>query len=149
MQQFVVPQFIDVEDKVIGPITVRQFIILIFGGGLIFVEYKLADFALFVFEGLFTLAVILLLAFYKINGQAVHYFILNFIQTLKKPALRVWDKTMSVADLKAHLKKPKIEVVPTVSTKRIIGTSKLAELSLIVDTGGVYRGDQEPIELKK
>ena len=27
MQQFVVPQFIDVEDKIIGSITVRQFII--------------------------------------------------------------------------------------------------------------------------
>ncbi|KKS92044.1 MAG: hypothetical protein UV69_C0039G0006, partial [Parcubacteria group bacterium GW2011_GWE2_43_12] len=32
MQQFVVPQFIDVEDKIIGPITVRQFIIIMVGG---------------------------------------------------------------------------------------------------------------------
>jgi hypothetical protein len=28
MQQFVVPQFIDVEDKIIGPISVRQFLTL-------------------------------------------------------------------------------------------------------------------------
>ena len=47
MEQFTVPQFIDVEDKVIGPITVRQFIILLFGGGFIFIAYRLSDFVLF------------------------------------------------------------------------------------------------------
>ncbi len=29
MQQFVVPQFIDVEDKILGPLTVRQFLIML------------------------------------------------------------------------------------------------------------------------
>ena len=49
MQQFVIPQFIDVEDKIIGPITVRQFIIMLAGGGLVFISYKLSDFTLFLF----------------------------------------------------------------------------------------------------
>ena len=29
MDRFVVPQFIDVEDKIFGPVTVRQFLILL------------------------------------------------------------------------------------------------------------------------
>ena len=35
MQMFTVPQFIDVEDKIIGPITTRQFIICLVGLGLL------------------------------------------------------------------------------------------------------------------
>ena len=49
-QRFIVPQFIDAEDKILGPITVRQFIIMIVGGLLIFAAYKLADFGLFLLE---------------------------------------------------------------------------------------------------
>ena len=30
MDQFVVPQFIDAEDKIFGPLTARQFIIVMF-----------------------------------------------------------------------------------------------------------------------
>ena len=50
MQQFVVPQFIDVEDKVIGPVTVRQFLILLVGGGVLFIAYRLSDFTLFLID---------------------------------------------------------------------------------------------------
>lgn len=147
MQQFVVPQFIDVEDKILGPITVRQFIFLIVGGGLMFVEYKLADFTLFIFEGLITLVLTIVFAFLKINGRPIHYLLLNFLQTLRRAKLRVWDKSLIPAELKAYLKKPKAEIVaePYPTSKKIVGSSKLAELSLIVDTGGVYRGEEEQI----
>ena len=52
MEQITVPQFLDVEDRIIGPITVRQFVILLVGSGLIFAAYKLSDFALFLFFSL-------------------------------------------------------------------------------------------------
>ena len=48
MRQFTVPQFIDVEDKILGPITVRQFLLLVVGGLIIFAEFKLSDMALFI-----------------------------------------------------------------------------------------------------
>lgn len=81
MQQFVVPQFIDVEDKIFGPITTRQFVIMLVAGIIIFLAFRFGDFALFVF----TLAVVggiaLLFAFVKVNGQQFHYFLLNLVQT--------------------------------------------------------------------
>ena len=43
MDQFVVPQFIDVEDKIFGPVTTRQFVILLVAGLVLFVASKLAD----------------------------------------------------------------------------------------------------------
>ena len=147
MQQFVVPQFLDVEDKVIGPITVRQFIILLVAGGLMFAAYKLADFALFLFEIIIIAAFTILFAFIKINGRPVHYFILNFIQTMRKPKLKLWYKDLTTFELKNKMQEVEAKPVIEPRARPLVGTSKLAELSLIVDTGGIYEG--ETIDQKK
>ena len=89
MEQFTVPQFIDEEDKILGPITTRQFIILLVTAGIIFVEYKIFDFSLFVVSGLITAGVAVAIAFGKINGRPFHFFLLNLIQSLFSPKLRV------------------------------------------------------------
>lgn len=144
MQQFVVPQFIDVEDKVIGPITVRQFIILLFSGGLEFLAWKFSDFTLFLFESLLIAIFTILFAFIKINGRPIHFFILNFIQTSKKPWLRLWSKGFNPSDLRQSMKKKESKVM-IIPRKHMVGTSRLAELSLVVDTGGVYEGEESLI----
>ena len=92
MEQITVPQFLDVEDRIIGPITVRQFIEILVGGLIIFIFYKLFDFSLFVVAGLLVFGLTVLLAFVKINGQPFHNFFLNFITTLKNPKLKIWRK---------------------------------------------------------
>lgn len=149
MQQFVVPQFIDVEDKVIGPITVRQFIILLVGSGFIFAAYKLADFTLFLFEFVVLSFITFSFAFIKINGRPVHFFLLNVIQTSRRPRLRLWQKMFSTKELKEFIKKPKPELPPKITTKNKVRATRLAELALIVDTGGVYQGEKEPPNFKK
>lgn len=144
MQQFVVPQFIDVEDKVIGPITVRQFIIMLVGSGLIFIAYKLADFTLFLLEGVVIFLITVVIAFVKINGRPIHYFLLNLAQTSMRSRLRVWNRVYSEAELKIYSKE-KVPVLPTkIAIKNKVRASRLAELSLIVDTGGIYEGEREP-----
>jgi len=144
MQQFVVPQFIDVEDKVIGPITVRQFIIMLVGGGFVFIAYKLSDFTLFLVQFVIILALTLGIAFIKINGRPVHYFFLNVIQTSKRAKLRIWQKLFSNAELRSYSKAEVTKLPPQIKTKNRVRASRLAEMSLIVDTGGVYQGEKEP-----
>ncbi|HEC30496.1 MAG TPA: PrgI family protein [Candidatus Yonathbacteria bacterium] len=39
--QFKVPQYIDIEDKIFGPFTIKQFVYLAGGGGIIFVVWKI------------------------------------------------------------------------------------------------------------
>ena len=144
-QRFIVPQFIDTEDKILGPITVRQFIIMIGGGLLIFASYKLADFGLFLLEGFIIIALVLLFAFVKVNGAPFHVFFANFLSTFKKPKIRVWQKEyIRVAEFKGKYEDQKTTYVPK---KRLLSTSKLSELSLIIDTGGVYKGEQAVNEL--
>lgn len=142
MQQFTVPQFIDVEDKIFGPITVRQFVILLIDGLILAICYKLVDLALFVVLLAILGGVGLVLGFVKVNGQPFHYFILNFLQTMQKPPLRIWQKQYTNAELRALAAVEKFIPLPSLPRKELPGTTKLSELSLLVDTGGVYRPEE-------
>jgi hypothetical protein len=142
MQQFTVPQFIDVEDKVIGPITVRQFIIMLAGFLAIAVCYKLLDFTAFVVFGFIIFGITGIFAFVRVNGMPFHFFVLNFMQTSSRPFLRVWNNAYreSLVYKEEEEEQEKTEAAP-VKPKRVT-TSRLAELSLIVDTQGVYKGEE-------
>ena len=147
MQQFTVPQFIDVEDKIFGPITVRQFVIILTAFMLSAISYKLADFALFLTLTFLFFVVGGIIAFLKINGRPFHYFVLNFIQTLKKPKIRVWNNKLSKTDKELRdLPDNSIKQVAKLQRKPLYAKSKLAEVSLIVDTGGVYQGGDDDIK---
>lgn len=141
MQQFVIPQFIDVEDKIIGPITTRQFIILLGVTIILFIAYKLVTFFYFLVFGIPVFGLGVTLAFIKINGQPFHFFLLNLIQTLRRPKLRVWNKELTADELRQYLKKKEVKIVPPRPVKEPLAATRLAELSLIVNTGGVYKGE--------
>lgn len=136
--RYVVPQFIDVEDKIIGPLTTRQFLILLVTAFVMFIEYKLADFGLFLLTGIPTLIVGGIFAFFRVNGQPFHYFLLNMVQTFRRPSLRVWDKEYTDAELMDIIKKPPPPPPPARIRKEPLAATKLTELSLVVNTGGVY-----------
>jgi len=142
MQQFTIPQFIDVEDKIIGPITTRQFIIMLGGIILIAIFYKLFDFTLFVTASVFDFIIAITFAFVKINGRPFHLFILNVIQTLKRPKLRVWGNAGAKIMNETEAIDDMIKARQPVPVKHY-ATSRLAELSLMVDTGGAFRGDDD------
>jgi len=146
MQQFTVPQFIDAEDKIIGPITTRQFIILLVMAGTLFLEYKLFDFSLFLTFGIVTVGIFFIFAFSKINGRPFHYFLLNLIQSLFMPRLRLWNKNFgkNLDEIQFDAKNIIKAQPPAVKTR--FTSSRLAELSLIVDTRGAYSGEIELAE---
>ena len=80
MERFVAPQFIDVEDRIIGPITTRQFILMIIGGVIIFLAYKIFDMAAFALIALIVIGLVLLFGFVKINGRRFNeYMALSLI----------------------------------------------------------------------
>lgn len=136
------PQFIDAEDKIFGPITARQFIILMIVGLLDFALFKLLSFIPFLLTGIPLLIIAGIIAFVKINGQSFHYFILNLIQTLKRPRLRVWDKQFTDNDLRAMMKESPAPPPALPPRKAAVSTSRLNELSLVVNTGGVYQPEE-------
>ena len=151
MHKYTVPQFIEVEDKILGPITVRQFVILMVACLLIFIGYKVFMFTAFIFWAFFWLFTVGIVGFLKVNGKPFHFFMLNIIETLKRDSVRVWSKFLTNKEIRyLALYKPEIEKIEKIPQKARWSKSKLAELSLIADTSGAYKGEDSfsKLELK-
>lgn len=128
----------------IGPITGRQFIILLVVLLLDFLVYR-------IFLNLVAILIIdipitgigVIFAFARINGQPFHYIVLNMIQTWRKPRVRVWNKEYSDSMLRTRLAKEEEVKVEALPEKAPLQASRLTELSMTVNTGGVYKPEQE------
>ncbi|OGF73404.1 hypothetical protein A2Z63_01970 [Candidatus Giovannonibacteria bacterium RIFCSPLOWO2_02_44_8] len=96
MRQFQVPQFIEVEDKIFGPLTLKQFLYIVGGGGITFLLYAFLRSFLPLFI-IFTLAAPIItfffaLAFYKINGQPFMKILENALSHYTNSRLYIWKK---------------------------------------------------------
>lgn len=140
--QFVVPQFIDVEDKIFGPVTARQFVILMAVFLVDFILFRLLPFVTFALVGILLIVLGGIVAFVKINGAPFHYFVLNLIQTFKKPHLRVWSREYSTAELRELMRVAPALPSAIFTRKGFTGASRLQELTLVVNTGGVYKPEE-------
>jgi len=146
MEKFIVPQFIEMEPKVFGPLSVRQFIMLTVAGVVLFLIFKLVNNFLF-----FLLMVVVIgggttaFAFVKINGAPFHEFLINIFTSLKKPSLRVWNKNLTEDDVRGLLNpvEKKEEDKKELETRKKLSQSRLEELSMIVDTHGQYKGEKK------
>lgn len=142
--QYIVPQFIDVEDKILGPISVRQFIIFLVSAGLVAgayqILYKLANqTGAFLFTAIGVILATVAFAFVRVNGRPFHLFLLNLLQTVKNPRMRLWNNDVSER-LQYRLELPP---PPPPPLKQPLTETKLAHLALLVDTGGAFHDESE------
>lgn len=88
--RFQVPQFTDVEDKIIGPLTLKQFIYLAGAGGACVVVYSFLPliFALPIMLGLALLGAAL--AFYKVNNRPFIRVLEAYLSYKVKEKLYIW-----------------------------------------------------------
>lgn len=98
MQRFQVPQFIDVEDKIFGPLTTKQFFYLLAGGGLSFLLWTFLQFWLFIILAAPVIGVTVSMAFVKVNGRPFLEVLVHSINYFLRPRLFLWkQKKMRVA----------------------------------------------------
>lgn len=67
--QYQVPQFIELEDKIFGPLTLKQFIYLAGAGGLCLVFFTLLPIYVTIILAIPVVGFGLALAFYQVNGR--------------------------------------------------------------------------------
>ena len=67
--RYQVPQFIEVEDKIFGPLTIKQFVYLAGGAGVCLAAFTTLPFLVAVLVALPVGGLALALAFYKVNGR--------------------------------------------------------------------------------
>lgn len=138
--QYKVPQNIDIEDKVIGPLTLRQFTIILIATGIIMTFY-------FMFQGpmkiLFYLlsfivgALAIVVAFMKYGDQNFEVFIFSAIKTFTNPRQRVWRKE-TFAELPKEVPQHAPVTAKATAKKDLTQVrSDLQRLAEVVDTGGV------------
>ncbi len=130
--QFQVPQFIEVEDKIFGPLTLKQFIYLAGGAAGIFVLYALLPLFLAIIlaipVGLFAAA----LAFYRMHGQPFIKVVENAFRYVTRNKVYTWKKREMPAKKPEPVNPPAGgEEIPVYIPK--LTKSKLSDLAWSLD----------------
>jgi hypothetical protein len=139
--QYKVPQNIDIEDKVVGPLTIRQFLIILVTAGIIMTLNFIIGFMgpIFYMIALLIGALGIGLAFFKYGDQNAEIFVISAFKTFTNPRKRVWQKEepQQVANEKPQTPKPK-EEEEYVSTRANVSEARshLEKLAEVVDSGG-------------
>ncbi len=143
-EKFVVPQFIDNEDKILGPITVRQFLICLGATFIIFIAYPIFNLLWLAVLAFFTAVIAGTCGLLKVNGQPFHLFFVNVLQTMSRPRLRVWHKELTDNELRVlAIKPPEAKQLIAAASKSRPESTRLRDLALTVNTGGVYNPDED------
>ncbi len=130
--QFKVPQFLDIEDKIFGNFTFRQFVYLAGGAGLCFVFYKWLG----IFWGAIPILAVAsfsgLLAFYRPNNKPFINMLESGFKYFMQSKLYVWERAKSKAGEKKSIVSPDTAAIQRASSMRLTG-SKLRDLSWSLD----------------
>lgn len=95
--QFQVPQFIETEDKIIGPLTLKQFGFIAVGFGISLFLFYLLSLIIWIPIVLVLNTVTVSLAFVKINGIPLPKIVMAAIGYFWKPKFYLWKKTTAPA----------------------------------------------------
>lgn len=98
--RYQVPQFIDIEDRVFGPFTVKQFIYVAGGLGLAYIIYRFLGFYIGIIPIALVLALSGSLAFYKINGKPFIFTLEAGFKYFFTSKLYIWKKREKTAPAK-------------------------------------------------
>ncbi len=131
--QFPVPQFTDVEDKIIAGLTLKQFGILFGVGVIIFLGYSSTKSILvMIFLGVLFGVPALVVAFGKINGRPLYATFPILINYFTRPKFFIFKKQASTGGVVKVVKKMAVEPEKpkeTSDSKRL----RLAELQFKLD----------------
>ena len=90
--RYQVPQFIEVEDKIFGSITLKQFIYLAGGGGMCLILFTLLPIYLAVMFAIPIVGFAVGLAFYQVNGRPLIYALEHAFMYLVGNKLYLWKQ---------------------------------------------------------
>lgn len=119
--RYQVPQFIEVEDKIFGPLTLKQFIYLAGGGGLCLTFFTLLPWYLTILLSIPVVAFALALAFYRYNGRPLLVALEHAFGYFVGYKLYLWKQRTSAAGAASApaAEVPQTLVVPKLTESRL------------------------------
>jgi hypothetical protein len=97
--QFQVPQFIETEDKIIGPLTLKQFLYLAVAGGICFVLFFFLTTVLWIFVSAILFGIAAAFAFISVNGRPLSVAAISALSFYWKPRMYLWQRTAEAPKL--------------------------------------------------
>ena len=133
--RFKVPKDVDIEDRIVGPLTVKQLAWLGGGSGITLLLWKLVDFQIFVFFGIIIMGTSAAFAFVRPYNQSLVAFCGSVMLYLSKPKLYIWRRIEHLFPKSNQIaKNPKNDLVMVV--KKGFSSSDVEELAETLDSGG-------------
>jgi PrgI family protein len=128
--RFEVPQFIEIEDKIVGPFTWKQFVFLAGGAGIIIILLKLG-FIFFVVIGIPVAALSASLAFHRVNNRPFLIFLESFLTYTTKKKLYLWRKDQpQIVVEKGIVEKPHTQELAFAQKRSIAALSRKLEVHI-------------------
>src|SRR3989338_11546417 len=125
--QYQTPQFIDVEDKIFGPLTAKQFFYLLGGIAAIFILYVFFQLWVVILLGLPIGGFSLALTFLKINGIPFTKVLANFLSHTSQQKVFIGGRVAAAPSSTLGFDGKKPSVPPGAAPK--LTESKLQELA--------------------
>ena len=138
MLQYNIPQFVDSEDKIIGPISIRQFAFLVIGAVAVgFLWAFKPNMAFFVIMTVPVVGASIAFAFVKINGRDFIDFIGSMFGYFLKTNIYLWKRELSNEPpvIKTTVQKSKVNKRNTGQEKEY-SQSRVEEMAWVLDTYG-------------
>lgn len=89
--QFQVPQFIETEDKIVGPLSLKQFIYVAAAGGVSTMLFFQVQFWTWFIGSIIALGFALAISFVKINGRSLPSLLGSAFSFYWKPQTYIWQ----------------------------------------------------------
>jgi hypothetical protein len=129
--QFSVPQFIDVEDKIVGPLTGKQTIYLIMGGGVLLLAFTFFSFLFFLLVLAIVGPITLAFAFYRPKGISLARYVGNVLEYFTTNHLYLWRREPEITMYKMVQKK---HVASATEPIKNVPRSRIRDLANLLDT---------------
>lgn len=126
-----VPQYIDVEDKIAGPLTAKQLGWLMLLGVLLLILWNVLPKVLFFVVGIPLAIFLIAMAFYRPYGQPLSELLFFGARYLFKPKVYVWKRTPEIMQITKQAQTTVVE-----KKEKHITAQELKELSALLDSEG-------------
>jgi len=138
-----VPQYIDVEDKIVGPVTAKQLGWLVLMGIALLVLWNTMSMMGFILVGIPVCFLFLAFAFYRPYGQPMGSFVVFAVMYLFKPKIYMWKRSPEIT-----LSKKQQPAPPTVHEEKKLTSQQIRGLAEVLDSDGV-QGNENTLQLFK
>ena len=140
--RFQVPQFIEVEDKIVGPLTISQFVFLAGGIGFLVAMWLVLPAWLAILVGGPVAMLGLALAFYRVNERPFIFVLQHGLESLLKDKVYILDKDRTQSTKENPSNMLEAENVPAKFVPAATA-SKIKDLawSLDVKESDIYSGN--------